>query len=108
MPSTTITRGNALSTFYMQPSLTPSGVSPYISVVQTFTMPGLQTSDIIQAVGAVGVQTAGIVTAECDCYTTGILSVQFLNSTSATATPIAGAYIFQVARPEGPLPINAV
>jgi hypothetical protein len=108
MPSSTITRGNSLSTFYIQPSITPAAVNSYTSTVQTFSVAGLQTTDIIQAVGAVGVQTAGIVTGECDCYNTGVLSVQFVNATNAPATPISGAYIFQITRAEGSLPATAV
>ena len=107
MPSSTITRGNALSTTYIGPNLTPVAVASYTSAVQTFNIPGLLTTDIIQSVGAVGTQTAGLVTAECDCYTNGILSVQFLNSTNASATPYAGQYIFQVTRTDGnTLPAN--
>ena len=107
MSSTTVTRGNSHETFYIGPSLTPTSVTAYTSAVQTFNIPGLLTSDIIQAVGAVGVQTAGMVTAECDCYNPNVLSVQFLNSTGSTATPLAGQYIFQITRVEGPLPANA-
>ena len=101
MPSSTITRGNALSTTYIGPNLTPVAVASYTSAVQTFNIPGLLTTDIIQSVGAVGPQTAGIVSAECDCYTNGILSMQFLNSTAASATPYAGQYVLQVTRTDG-------
>jgi hypothetical protein len=108
MPSSTVTRGNALSTFYIQPTLSPAAVASYTSAVQTFTVPGLQTTDFIQAVGAIAAQTAGIITAECDCYTANILSVQFVNATVASATPVSGAYVFQVTRSDGPLPATAV
>ena len=107
MPSSTITRGNALSTTYIGLNLTPVAVAAYTSAVQTFNIPGLLTTDIIQGVGAVGIQTAGMVTAECDCYTNGILSVQFLNATNASVTPFSGQYIFQVTRTDGlSLPAN--
>jgi len=108
MPSTTLSRGNALSTFYIQPSITPAAVASYTSAVQTFALPGLQTTDIVSCIGAVGVQTAGIITAECDCYSNNVLSMQIVNATNASATPIAGAYIFQVVRADGPLPATAV
>ena len=108
MPSTTLSRGNALSTFYIQPSITPAAVASYTSAVQTFAMPGLQTTDIVSCIGAVGVQTAGIITGECDCYTNGILSIQIVNATNASATPVAGGYVFQIVRAEGPLPATAV
>ena len=106
MPSTTIGRGNLLSTTIIGPSLTPAATASYTSAVQTFNIPGLLTTDAIQAIGAVGVQTAGIVIGECDCYTNGVLSVQFLNVTAASATALAGTYYFMVSRLEGPAPVN--
>lgn len=106
MPSTTISRGNLLSTTVIGPSLTPVATASYTSAVQTFNIPGLLTTDVIQSVGAVGTQTAGIVSGECDCYTNDVLSVQFLNVTAASATPIAGTYYFMVSRLEGPAPAN--
>jgi hypothetical protein len=108
MPSTTLSRGNALSTFYIQPSITPAAVASYTSAVQTFALPGLQTTDIVKCIGAVGVQTAGIITGESDCYTANVLSLQLVNATNASATPIAGAYVFMIVRTDGPLPATAV
>lgn len=108
MSSTTITRGNSHETFYIAPVLTPSAVSAYTSAVQTFAVPGLKTTDIVLTVGAQGVQTAGVTPGESDCYTDGVLSLQFLNATAASATPTAGAYVLQIVRAEGPLPVTAV
>ena len=108
MSSTTITRGNSLETFYIGPSLTPVAVASYTTATQTFNIPGLRTTDIILAIGAQGNQTAGIITAECDCYTDGVLSFQFANTTAASVTPYAGTYVFQITRSEGPLPSTAV
>jgi len=108
MSSTTITRGNSHETFYIAPSLAPTAVAAYTSSVQTFNVPGLQTSDLILVIGAIGVQTVGIVPGEADCYTNGVLSVQFLNATNASATPAQGAYAIQIVRAEGPLPTTAV
>lgn len=101
MPSNTVTRGNALFTTYIGPVISPASVPAYTSVTQTYNIPGLLTTDIIQCIGAVGPQTAGIVTAECDCYTNGILSLQILNATALPATPYAGQYVFQVTRTDG-------
>ena len=108
MPSTTIARGNSHETFYIAPVLAPTAVAAYTSAVQTFNVPGLQTTDIILVSGAIGVQTVGIIPGEADCYTPGVLSVQFLNVTAASATPAQGAYAVQIVRPEGPLPTTAV
>ena len=108
MSSTTLTRGNVLETFYIQPVLAPAAVASYTSAVQTFTVPGLLTTDIVQTIGANAVQTAGILPGESDCYTNNILSIQFLNVTAASATPAQGAYTIQVSRLEGPAPVTAV
>ena len=107
MSSTTVTRGNSHETFYIQASLTPSAVSGATTAAQTFSMPGLQTTDIVQVIGFGGAQTAGIIIAEADCLTTNILSIQFGNVTAGSVTPASGVYTIQVVRLEGPAPANA-
>ena len=107
MSSTTVTRGNSHETFYIGPSLATTAVAAYTSAVQTFSIPGLLTTDLIIVIGAIGVQTVGILAGEADCYTNGVLSIQFLNVTAASATPAQGAYAIQVTRVEGPLPTTA-
>jgi hypothetical protein len=108
MPSTTIARGNALSTFYIAPSLTPAAVTTLSSAAQTFNIPGLLTTDIITVIGLNGSQITGIIIAESDCLTAGVLSVQFANITAGTVTPTAGVYSIQIVRSDGPLPVTAV
>jgi len=108
MPSTTITRGNVLSTTFIGPSLTPVAVASYTSAAQNFNIAGLQTTDQVIAVGLNGNQTAGIIIAECDVLTAGVLTVQFANTTNASVTPAAGTYVFAVTRTDGPLPLNMV
>jgi hypothetical protein len=108
MSSTTITRGNAHETFYIGPSLTPSAVAANITAVQTFNVPGLQTTDFIMSGGYIANQTNGIFLAECDCLTPGVLTIQFGNLTSGSLTPQAGVYEFQIVRYEGPIPVTAV
>lgn len=107
MSSTTITRGNVLESFVIGPVLAPAAVASYTSAVQTFNIPGLLTTDIVETIGAVAQQTAGILPGESDCYTNGVLSIQFLNVTNASATPAQGVYTIRVTRVEGPLPANA-
>ena len=107
MSSTTVTRGNSHETFYIQPSLTPSAVSG-TSSNQTFTVPGLLATDIVFIIGFVGTQTAGITYAEAEATAANTLQIQFLNVSGSSATPAAGAYIFQIVRAEGPLPVTAV
>ena len=108
MSSTTITRGNSHETFYVAPSLTPAAVGANTTAVQTFSLPGLQTTDIVLVVGFNGNQTAGIWAVEADCFANNVLTIQFGNNTGSSATPAAGVYTIQVVRLEGPAPINAV
>ena len=108
MSSTTVTRGNSHKTFYITPSLTPAQVALNTTAAQTFSVPGLQTTDFVNVIGYQGTQTAGIVIAEADCLTAGVLSVQFANVTTASATPSSGAYTIQITRLEGPAPVTAV
>lgn len=108
MSSTTITRGNSHETFYIAPSITPAAVAANTSVAQTFSLAGLQTTDIVFVQGYNGTQTAGVVIAEADCLTAGVLSVQFANVTTASATPASGVYTIQITRLEGPAPVTAV
>ena len=107
MPSTTIARGNAISTFYIAAPLVPTAVSG-TGATQTYSVPGLQTTDIIYVIGVIGLQTSGVVAAEADCLTAGILSVQWINATGSSATPATGSYALQIIRPEGSLPTTAV
>ena len=108
MSSTTIARGNAHETFYIAPNITPAAVAANTTAVQTFALPGLQTTDIIMPAGYTANQTTGIFTVEVDCLTANVLTVQFGNVTSGSLTPAAGIYEFQIVRAEGPLPLTAV
>lgn len=108
MPSTTIARGNSLSTFYIAPSITPAAVATVTTAAQTFNVAGLQTTDIVQVIGYQGSQTAGIIIAQADCLTAGVLTIQFGNVTAGSVTPAAGVYVIQIVRAEGPLPVTAV
>ena len=108
MSSTTIARGNAHETFYIAPNITPAAVAANTTAVQTFALPGLQTTDIIMPAGYTANQTTGIFTVEADCLTANVLTIQFGNVTSGSLTPAAGIYEFQIVRAEGPLPLTAV
>jgi hypothetical protein len=107
MPSTTIARGNAISTFYIQPSITPAEVAANITAAQTFTVPGLLTTDHVN-VSCAAAQTAGIFIADARVSAANTLSVQFGNCTAGALTPAAGAYYIDIVRIEGPLPTTAV
>ena len=109
MSSTTLARGNAITTFYIGPSITPVSVAANTTAVQTFNLPGLQVNDLIVSYGYVANQIAGIFIAESDCFTPNVLTIQFGNVTAAPVTPTAGVYEFQIVRTETyPLPTTAV
>ena len=108
MSSTTITRGNSHETFYIQPSLTPVSVAANTTAVQTFSLPGLQTTDIVTVIGYNGSQITGIFIAEADCLAANVLSIQFGNLTSSGVVPTAGVYTIAITRLEGPAPVTAV
>ena len=108
MSSTTITRGNSHETFYIGVNITPASVTNGTTSNQTFSCPGLLTTDILVSQGYIANQTSGIFIVETDCLTAGVLTLQFGNFGAAPATPAAGIYEIQVTRAENyPLPTNA-
>jgi hypothetical protein len=107
MPSTTLARGNAISTFYISAPLAPTAVAS-TSSNQTFTVQGIQPTDQIVLVGLVGTQTAGIVYAEVEATAANTIQIQFANISGSSATPVTGNYVMQIIRPEGSLPATAV
>jgi hypothetical protein len=108
MSSTTVTRGNSHETFYIAPSLTPAIVSASLTTIQSFQLPGLQATDLVQVIGYNGNQTAGIVVAQAECLAANVLTVQFGNASTSAATPASGVYNMQIVRLEGPAPVTAV
>jgi hypothetical protein len=107
MSSTTVTRGNSHETFYISVNITPTAVSAASTSNQTFSVPGLQTTDIIVPQGYIANQISGVFIVEADCLTANVLTVQFGNFTSGSVTPNAGQYEFQIVRLEGPAPATA-
>ena len=74
MSSTTITRGNSHETFYIAPTLTPSAVSAQTTSNQTFSVPGLQTTDIIVPQGYIANQTSGVFIVRSEEHTSELQS----------------------------------
>ena len=111
MSSTTVTRGNSHETFYIQPTFdnTSNSLAANTTTAVTYNVAGLQTTDQVIVVGYNGSQTAGVVVAEADCLTAGVLTVQYGNLTAtATLKPASGVYTLQIIRLEGnPAPTNA-
>ena len=106
MPSTTICRGNILSYTVIQVSITPAATAANTSAAQTFTVPGLVTTDIVN-VQCGGAQTAGIFVADARVSADNTLSIQFANCTGTSATAASGNYIVEIIDVEGPYPSTA-
>jgi len=107
MPSSTILRGNVKDYFVCNPSITPTAVSGTAST-QTFSVPGLLTTDITNVSYNGGAQTAGIIIANDYVSAAGVLTIQFANVSGSSATPAAGNYLVEVLRTDGlPIPVNA-
>lgn len=108
MPGTLPGRGNLIYSFAIGPTLTPASVAANITAEQSFTVPGLQTGDIVQ-VSKPTVQ-AGLIVAGARVATANTLGLTFGNLTATAITPTAGEiYSIEVNRPEvAPLPVNAI
>lgn len=101
-------RGNLQSTFLLNLTLSPTIVNANTTSQQTFTVPGLQTTDQISEVGKPTYQT-GLIVCGGACLTNGILTIQFGNITGSNITPTAGeVYTVEVNRPSLPNPQPAV
>jgi hypothetical protein len=94
-----IIAGNVASVSVIDVSLTPAEVATIVAPAQTFTVPGLKTTDAV-IVNPPG-QTAGV--AICNCYVSAAdtLSIQFVNPTEGALTPAAGVHRVTVFRAEG-------
>jgi hypothetical protein len=108
MPSTTILRGNVKDYFVIAPSLTPSAVNANSTASQTFTVPGILATDIINTSYNGGAQTAGIVITNDYASAANTITIQFMNVTGTSATPASGNYLIEVLRTDGlSIPVNA-
>ena len=108
MSSTTITRGNSRETFYVAPVFAPVAVAAATTAAQTFPLPGAQPTDIISPIGVAGSQIAGIFLVEADCFVANFISIRFGNLTAAAVVPNTGAYVLEITRIEGVMPLTAV
>ena len=106
MPSTTVLRGNILQYFLIQPTLTPVAVAANTTAAQTFTVPGLLTTDVL-TVSPTGAQTTGIIIANDYVSAANTLTIQFGNLTASSATPASGQYLIEIIRADGPIPATA-
>ena len=108
MPSTTINRGNVASTTVISLVLTPSLLTTGTVAEQTFSVPGLQTTDQISGVSLVSGAWTNLTTiAAFRVSAANTLGITFANSTAGSLTPPSGTYLIEVNRPEAQtLPAN--
>lgn len=96
--SSMIPRGNINELQVLSFALTPSAVSANTTAQQTFTVPGVKTTDVVISVEKPSHQAGlGIVGARVTAADT--VGITFSNNTGAGITPTAGeTYDFVIAR----------
>jgi len=96
--SSMIPRGNINKLQIVSVALTPSAVSANTTAQQTFTVPGVKTTDVVISVEKPSHQAGlGIVGARVTAADT--VGITFSNNTGAGITPTAGeTYDFVIAR----------
>jgi len=95
-----IIAGNVASLSVIDVSLTPAEVATIVAPAQTFTVPGLKTTDAVISVNPPS-QTAGVAICNARVSAADTLSIQFVNPTAGALTPAAGTHRIVIARAEG-------
>ena len=103
MTGTTLSRGNILKQFALQPTLTPTTVSASVSAEQSFTIIGLLLGDIVEVSMNVA-PTAGVVIGNARVSANNTMLIQFALSGTVSLQPPSGVYNVIVSRPESPPP----
>lgn len=91
--------GNVAAMTVIDISLTPAAVATIVAPAQTFTVPGLKTTDAV--IVNPPSQTAGVAIANARVSAADTLSIQFVNPTAGELTPAAGVHKITVIRMEG-------
>jgi hypothetical protein len=109
MPSTTVNRGNVLYTIVMQVPLTPVATAASTSAEQSFTIPGLLSTDQISACSFLGANAVLIDAVNTRVSAANTLGITFQNNTAGGLTFPAGNWYIEVNRLEAPsnVPSNA-
>lgn len=109
MASTTVTRGNVLTTILLQATLTPVATAANSTVEQSFTVLGIQVGDQISALSLQAAYTSLVDSINVRASAANTLTVAFNNNTGGSLTAPAGLYYIEINRPESlPAPVNAV
>lgn len=101
MPSSDIARGNLQYDTLLGVTLSPAQVAINTTAEQTFTVPGLRTTDIVTVQKPTAQAGLGIVGARVSAANT--LAITFSNNTGGAITPTAAQlYKVRVTRPSNP------
>lgn len=101
MPSSDIARGNILYDTLLGVTLSPAQVAANTTAEQTFTVAGLQVTDIVTVQKPTAQAGLGIVGSRVSAANT--LAITFSNNTGGGITPTASQlYKVRVTRPSNP------
>jgi hypothetical protein len=103
MSASTISRGNILKQFILQPTLTPTTVTASAAAEQNFTVIGLLLGDVVE-VNSNTAHTGPISIGNCRVSATNTLTIQFVLAGTVNTTPASGVYSIIVSRIEGTAP----
>lgn len=95
-----IIAGNCFSISIIDLTLTPAQVATITTAEQTFSCPGLKTTDAVLSVNPPSSVT-GVTIGAARCSAADTLAIQFVNPTAGGVTPGAGTYRVTVARNDG-------
>jgi len=107
MSSTTIARGNVLSSSVIQYTLPVTTIADSSDEV-TITVPDVQVGNIV-LVSTGFAQTKGVACVNARVTAANTIALDFVNATGASAVTVAGVYYLKIIKPENlPLPTSAV
>ncbi len=94
-----IIAGNAFSISVIALSLTPTAVNTITAVEQDFTVPGVKVGDAV-FVNPPGT-TSGVIQGAARVKSANTISIQYVNPTVGSVTPLAGTHTVTVIRYDG-------
>jgi hypothetical protein len=99
--------GNIQSSFILTVSLTPAATAATTTLEQTFTIPGLQSGDILAISPQFAITT--LVTIEnARVSAANTIAIAFNNSTAGSLTYPSGSFAIEVNRPYPGLPMSSI
>lgn len=97
--------GNTFGNYLISATITPASVGAATTASQTFTIPGLRTTDFVDVTGPAPTAGTGIVGSRVSAANT--LQIDFINATAGSLTPVSGSYGITLARPASiPVPLT--